>query len=91
MHLFSFWFIFLLESSLLTLYVFLCFYFTVKDHPELESRFEECVHAVVEYVSTINDFDDLVDPQTLARHCLGPEPSHYVLHTISHEEKGELF
>ena len=91
LHLFSFWFIFLLESSLLTLYVFLCFYFIVKDHPKLESRFKEHIRAAVEYASTIDNFDDLVDPQTLARHCLGPEPSHYVLHTIRREEKSELF
>ena len=88
---FSFWFIFLLESSFLTLCVFLCFYFTIKDHPVLESRFEERVCAAVEYVSTIDDFDDPVDPRTLARHCLGPEPSHYVLHAIRSEEKSELF
>ena len=29
----------------------------------------------IEYASTIDDFDDLVDPKTLAYHCLGPEPS----------------
>ena len=73
------------------MYVFLCFYFIVKDRPELESRFEERVRAAVKYASTIDDFDDLVDPQTLTRHYLGPEPSHYVSRTIRREEKGELF
>ena len=53
--------------------------------------FEERVRAAIEYVSTIDDFDDLVDPRTLASHCLGPEPSHYVLHAIRSEEKSELF
>ena len=75
----------------MTLCVFLCFYFTIKDRLVLESRFEKRVRAAVEYVSTIDDFDDLVDPRTLARHCLGPEPSHYVLHAIRSEEKSELF
>ena len=65
------------------------FYFIVKDHPELESRFEERVRAAVKYVSTIDDFDDLVDPRTLARHCLGPKPSHYVLRAILRKEKSE--
>ena len=69
---------------------FFVFYFTVRDRPELKSRFEECVRTAVEYVSTINEFDDLVDPQTLARHCLGPEPSHYILRAIRHEEKSEF-
>ena len=69
----------------------ICSYFTVKDRLELENRFEEHAHAVVEYTSIINDFDDLVDPRTLARHCLGQEPSHYIFHAIHHEEKSELF
>ena len=42
-------------------------------------------------MSSIDDFDELVDPLTLARHCLGPEPSHYVLHALRCEEKSELF
>ena len=68
----------------------LFFYFTVRDRPELESKFEERVRAAVEYASTIDDFDDLVDPRTLARHCLGPEPSHYILCAICREEKSEF-
>ena len=70
--------------------VFFVFYFTVRDRPELESRFEERVRATVMYASTIDDFDDLVDPRTLARHFLGLEPSHYILHAICHEEKSEF-
>ena len=78
--------------SFLTLrlfYFILFFCFTVKDRLELDSRFEEHVCAIVEYVSTINDFDDLVDPRTLARHCLGSEPFHYVLRAIHRKEKSE--
>ena len=67
------------------------FYFIIRDRPELESRFEEHVRAVVKYVSTIDNFDDLVDPRTLARHFVGPEPSHYVHNAIHHEEKSESF
>ena len=87
---FSFWFIFLLGSSLLTLCVFF-FCVIVRDHPKLESRFEERVWTAVEYVSTIDNFDDIVDPQALARHFLGPEPSHYILNAIHHEERSESF
>ena len=39
------------------------------------------------YAKTIDDFDDLVNPRTLALHCLCPEPSAYVLHTIEIKEK----
>ena len=52
--------------------------------------FEERVWEAVRYASTIDDFDELVDPRTLARHCLGSEPSHYVLCAICQEEKSKL-
>ena len=44
------------------------------------------VEAATEYAKTI---DNLVDPRTLARHCLGLEPSPYVLHTFKIEEKSK--
>ena len=91
LHFFFLWFVFSFESSILTLYAFLCSYFTVKDRPELEGRFEEHVRAAIEYASTIDDFDDLVDPWTLAQHYLELEPSPYVLRAICHEEKSKLF
>ena len=69
---------------------FFVFYFTVRDRPKLESRFEERIRAAVEYMSTIDDFGDLVDPRALARHCLGLEPSHYILRAIRCEEKSEF-
>ena len=58
----AFSFVFLLGPSVLTL----CFYFLFF----LQSKI-----VAIEYTSTIDDFDDLVDPKTLAYHCLGPEPS----------------
>lgn len=59
----------------------------MKDRPELESKFEERVQEAIKYASTIEDFDKLVNPRTLARHCLGPEPSYYVLRALKREEK----
>ena len=70
---------------------FSLFLFSVRDCPELKSRFEERVRAAVEYASIIDYFGDLVDPWTLAHHYLGPEPSHYILRAIRREEKSELF
>ena len=63
--------------------------FIVKKHPKLKSRYKTRVEASIEYVKTIDDFDNLVDPRTLARHCLGPEPSSFVLRAIEIEEKCE--
>ena len=62
-------------------------HFVVKERPELESGFDERVQAAVEYARTIEDFNELIDPRTLARHCLGPEPSLYVLSALDQEEK----
>lgn len=56
----------------------------------LESEFEGRVQVAIEYASTIEDFDELVNTRTLACHCLGPEPSHCVLRAIRREEKSKL-
>ena len=59
----------------------------MKERPELESRFDERVQVAIEYARTIKDFNKLIDPRTLAHHCLGPEPSLYVLSVLDREEK----
>ena len=41
----------------------------------------------IEYAHTVENWDDLVDPRTLAFYCLGPEPSTFVLRTLSIEGK----
>lgn len=40
-------------------------------------------------MKTIDDFDDLVNPRTLARHCFGPKPSSFVLRAIEIDKKNE--
>ena len=59
----------------------------MKDRPKLESKFKEHVQEAIKYASTIEDFDKLVNPRTLARHYLGPEPSYYILCALKLEEK----
>ena len=44
----------------------------------------------IEYARTIDDFNDLVDPRTLAFHCLGLEPFAFGLRNIEIEEKKSL-
>ena len=44
----------------------------MKERPDLESKFDERVQVAVKYARTIEDFNELIDPRTLARHCLGP-------------------
>ena len=61
---------------MLIVFLTLCnFCFIVKEHPELEDKFEERVLKAMKYTSMIEDFDELVDPHMLAYHCLRPEPS----------------
>ena len=55
---------------------------TVKKRPKLKSRHKEGVEKAIEYAKMIEDWDDLVDPQTLAFYCLGPDPSAFVLLVI---------
>ena len=69
--------------SLLT-FLALC---AVKRRPNLKSRYKQRVEATIEYAKPIDNFDNLVDPHTLALYCLDPEPSAYVLGTIEREEK----
>ena len=59
----------------------------VKKQPELKSRYRERVEKAIEYVKTIEDFDDLVDSRPLAFSYLGPEPSSFVLCNLDIEEK----
>ena len=65
--------------------------FIVKERPDLESKFDEWVQAAVKYARTIEDFNELIDPRTFTRHCLGPEPSLYVLSALDQEEKKRKF
>ena len=78
----NFLFILVITSDL-----FLVLYFAVKERLVLDSRFEERVQVAIKYARTIDDFDELIDPCTLARHCLGPEPSLYILSTLDREER----
>ena len=66
-----------------------CCVCVVKKCPKLKNRYKSRIEAAVDYAKTIDDFDDLVDPQTLAHHCLIPKPSAYVLCAIKFEEKSK--
>ena len=59
----------------------------VKRWPKLKSRYKKRIEKAIVYVKTIADFDNLVDPRTLAFYCLGLEPSAFVLRNIEIEEK----
>ena len=47
----------------------------------------DLVEKAIKYANSIESWEDLVDPRTLAFYCLGPDPSPYVLRNIDIEEK----
>ena len=49
--------------------------FIVPQCPHLKKRYHGHVEKVKEYLETVKDFDELVSPQSLFLHFLGPEPS----------------
>lgn len=68
---------------------FFC-HFSAKARPKLKSRYKDQVKAASDDARTIDNFNDLIDPQTLYRHFLGPEPSPFVLRAIEKEEKSKF-
>ncbi|XP_065619504.1 uncharacterized protein LOC136063280 [Quercus suber] len=62
----------------------------VKRRPKLKSRYKSRVQKAIEYAQTIENWDDLVDPRTLAFYCLGPDPSDFVLRNIEIEGKKKM-
>ena len=66
---------------------FFFFWGAVKRQPKLKSKYEGRVEKVIEYAKTVESWDDLVDPWTLAFYFLGLDPSPYVLRIIEIEGK----
>ena len=65
--------------------------FAVSQHPRLNKRYQQCVERVKEYLETIKDFNELVFPQSLFHHFLGPEPSTKVWKDLEVLKKSECF
>ena len=49
--------------------------FAVPQRPRLKKRYHGCVEKMKEYLETFKDFEELVSPQSLFLHFLGPEQS----------------
>ncbi|KAL0015183.1 hypothetical protein SO802_002252 [Lithocarpus litseifolius] len=50
--------------------------------PHLKMRYHTRVEKVREYLETVKDFDELISPQCLFLHFLGPEPSQHVRRNV---------
>ena len=62
---------------------------SIKKCLKLKSKYKGRVETVVKYAKMIDDFNDLVDPRTLAHHYLGLEPATFILRAIAIKEKNE--
>ena len=56
-------------------YDILVFLFAVSQRPRLKKRYQRHAEKVKEYLEFVKDFDELISPQSLFLHFLGPEPS----------------
>ena len=65
------------------------FLFTFSQRPCLKKRYQRQVERVKEYLESIKDFDELVSPQSLFLHFLGPEPSTKVRKNLEVVKKSE--
>ena len=69
----------------------LVFLFVVSQRPRLKKRYQRCVEKVKEYLEFVKDFDELISPQSLFLHFLGPEPSTKVQKNLEVVKKSMCF
>ena len=53
----------------------------------LKSHYKEHLKRVLEYVGEVKDFDELISPNSLSLHFLGPEPFGGVLQTLETDKR----
>ena len=58
------------------------FFLSVKTGPHLKSHYKDRLKRVLEYVGEVKDFDELISPNSLSLHFLGPETFCGVLQTL---------
>ena len=67
-----------MDMVLIYIYIYIYIVFEAFVRPHLEKRYHNRVKRVKDYLETIKDFDELIFPQSLFLHFLGPEPSNHV-------------
>ena len=67
----------------------LMFLFTYSQRPHLKKRYQRRAKRVKEYLESVKDFDELVSPQSLFLHFLGPELSTKVQKNLEVVKKSE--
>ena len=62
----------------ISIYIYIYIVFEAFVRPHLKKRYHNCVKRVRDYLETVKDFDELISPQSLFLHFLGPEPSNHI-------------
>jgi len=64
-------------------------FFAVPQRPRLKKRYQRQAEKEKEYLETVKDFDELISPQSLFLHLLGPELSSKVWRNLEVVKKSE--
>ena len=72
-------------------YDILVILFAISQHPHLKKRYQRRAEKVKEYLESVKDFDELVSPQSLFLHFLGPKPSTKVRKNLEVVKKSQRF
>lgn len=78
--------IFHMVMILMSIFLFLA----ASSCPHFKKRYHTLVNKVREYLEMVKNFDELISPQSLFLHFLGPKPSKHVQKNIDLFKKGEF-
>lgn len=66
------------------------FIFAASTCPRLKKRYHTRVERIKEYLEMVKDFDELISPQSLFLHFLGPESSNHVRKNVEIVKNSEF-
>ena len=70
------------QMDVVLIYIYIYIYgfviFVASVHPCLKKRYHNRVERVRDYLEIVKDFNELISPQSLFLHFLGPNPSNHV-------------
>ena len=70
--------------------IFSIFFFATSIRPCLKRRYHTRFEKVKEYLEMVKIFDELISPQSLFLHFLGPKPSKHIRKNIDIVKKSEF-
>lgn len=65
------------------------FFLSMKTRLHLKSRYKDRLNRVLDYVGEVKDFDELISPDSLSLHFLGPKPFGGVLQILEMNKRSQ--